>query len=556
MILGIERRKEVKEVVATEMQTASAEYALHQGTNCKAYHHFGCQRVLGDFIFRVLSPDASRVCLVGDFCGWDEGLSMSLISEDGVWECAVRSDRIGYGDKYKFKIFYGDRVEYRADVFAFASECPPNTASLVCDLDRYVWRDKGWLSHRRMMAEQLHDLPLNIYELDLATWHCHSDGSVMSYREVAGELATYVKQMGYTHIQLLPVWRRDLCSAFAPDSRMGGHEDFMFFVDSMHEAGVGVLLDWSFTEAEIQYYSQQMGQPYFEANALFWVDRYHVDGLCVGGERWNDIAANVARAVRSQYPDVILICREKKTDGFDLCFDGAWADELYECATTDAFLREPSYKTSADLRGRVLPVSYEGLINGKRTFLDKMSGDYWQKFAGARAFLGYMMTVGGKKLTFMGSEIGQFKEWDGESAVEWFLLEHDSHARLQRYVADLGQLYLRTPALWQEQNGNADGMCVSHDDTVQGIISYCRRDKDGNEVIVVINFTPVVYENYRLEVCCGGEYREIFNSDDISYGGSGVVNSETVSCDGDSSIVIKVPPLAVSILRCVVRTRF
>lgn len=567
--------------MVTGSPSASADYLFHQEMDCKVYEYLGCQRVSDGFSFRIWLPNASGVCVVGDFYGWDEGIPMRYIAQAGIWECTVAPDGIRQGDKYKFKITHGDSTVYKADMFAFASECPPNTASLVCDLDEYVWRDEGWIRHRREIGKKFYSLPLNIYELDLATWRSRDDGGVMTYSEAARELAPYVKQMGYTHIQLLPIWRSHgdevyECSMFAPTAQMGGHKDFMSFVDAMHEAGVGVLLDWSFSELEYNGIHNALGQPVeseatascLVSNALFWVDKYHLDGLCVGDigdlsqKQWKDFVELVADTVKCQHPDVLMISR-RELDGVDLCFDGEWVEKTFDRAVTDPFLREYSVDDSGrERKNLVLPVSYDELTGGKKTFLDKMSGDYWQKFAGTRTFFGYMMTFPGKKLTFMGSDIGQFREWDGKNAMEWFLLDHDSHARLQRYIADLGQLYLRTPALWQQENV-VEGISISSQcQTEQGVISYRRADDDGDEVIVVINFTPVAYENYKLGVPCGGEYREIFNSDDVCYGGSGVVNSEDIVSESASegsnknSIVIKVPPLATSILRCVRRTQF
>ena len=587
------------------LQSASAEYLLHGGTDCRGYEYLGCHRLPDGYVFRVWAPNATRVFAVGDFCDWQEGIPMYQVTDGGIWECSAVGDRIQNGGIYKFRIVNSDRTVYKADPFAFASQCPPDTASVVCDLGEYKWRDEGWFAYRSGKAGKSCGEPFNAYEIHLPTWRRRDDGSAMNYRDIARELAPYVKQMGYTHVQLLPIWEScdkdgrgyEASSYFAPSARLGSPNDFMAFVDSMHEAGIGVLLDWTPTgvgrsESALCDFD---GQPLYEktdgssdgefdldrrevrsfllSNACFWLDRYHIDGLCIGdvGAESAGFKRELAECLRREYSDVLLISRSA-TDGcelFDMCFDGDWAADAFERAETAPEFRSyhidkqrASFNTAPSGK-YVLPLSHDRLTCGNKTFLDKMSGDYWQKFASTRAFLGYMMTFPGKKLTFMGSEIGQFKEWDGESPVEWFLLDYDSHAELQRYVSDLGQLYLRTPALWQADSLR-DGFSWLEPDKnhkEQGIVSYCRSDSNGEEVIIVINFTPVAYENYRLGVPCGGEYREMFNSDDGRYGGSGVVNasalpSETRSSDcQENSIVMRVPPLAVSILKCVRRTQ-
>ena len=619
------------------IQSNVAEYFFHQGTNYKAYEYLGSHPSEGGgYVFRVWAPNADAVFLVGDFADWDAGIPMSRVTEGGVWECI--SENASVGNRYKYKIYGGGQCHLKADPYCFAAECPPNTASVICDIEGYKWRDKGWLAYRKGKAGKMYSEPMNIYEIHLGSWKRHEDGEYYTYAELASELAPYVKQMGYTHVELMPVaehpfdgsWGYQVCSYYAPTSRYGSPKDFMAFVDSMHEAGIGVIVDWvpaHFPKDEHGLYEFD-GKPLYEyqgsdriehagwgtrrfdvgrnevecflvSNADFWLKYYHVDALRVdavasmiyldydrrpdewvpnvyGDNRCLEAIAFFRKLnshIKGAYPDVLMIAEESTAWGnvttfdndglgFDMKWNMGWMNDTLSFAQVEPFYRKHEHeKTTFSLtysfgEKYILPISHDEVVHGKKSFLDRMTGDYWQKFASTRAFMGYMMTHPGKKLMFMGGEIGQFREWDYEGQIEWFLLNYESHAKLQRFSAELNHLYLKTPALWQI-DGSWDGFrWIDADNREQSIISYRRIDNDGKEVIVLINFTPVVYEDYRLGVPEAGIYRELLNSDDERYGGSGVINEGNIKSESkpwnglDNSIRLRVPPLGVTILRC------
>ena len=611
-------------------QDNAAESLFHQGKNYKAYEYFGAHLCSDVCVFRVWAPNADSVFVVGDFCNWDEGLPMERISHGGIWECTVR-DRVNIGDKYKYKILNSDKVLYKSDPYATLLEASPNAASVICSTEGYKWRDSGWLSYRSSKAGRAYGEPMNIYEVCLGAWKRHEGGEPYTYSEIAGELAPYVKQMGYTHVELLSIsenmngdpWGCHTASYYAPPSLYGAPTELMGFVDSMHEAGIGVILDWTpaIFSSEESGISRFDGQPLYEhcdtdseeygnwstgrfdlsknevqcfiaSNACYWFDKYHIDGLIIGSVAsmlCDDVGQNdnpseqmvflkkLNGYIRKMYPDVLMIAgeaagipnitsTEEQGLGFDMMWNRGWMSDIMAYAGIDPLFRKYDHeKTTFSLtyafnERYVLPIPRDELICGKRSFIDKMHGDYWQKFASVRAFLGYSMTHPGKKLTFMGTEIGQFKEACFSEQLEWFLLDYDMHAKLQRYVSELNQMYLRTPALWQ-LDGSWDGFqWIEPNNRNHSIISYRRMDNAKNEVIILINFTPVAYEDYRLGVPDAGLYREIFNSDGELFGGSGVVNRDDMKSESkpwnycENSIVMRVPPLAVTILRCVGKT--
>ncbi len=598
-------------------QVGAVEYQLRK-TDFLAYGYFGAHLTADGCVFRAWLPYADGVFVVGDFCGWENGIPMKKISNDGIWEC-MTDIRVSVGDKYKFRITVNDRVIYKADPYAFCTEAYPNTASVVCDTDSYKWRDGGWLDYRSTQQGRSYEGPMNVYELHIGSWKRRDDGSAYTYKELASELATYVKQMGYTHVQLMPVaehadgtsWGYRTCSYFAPSTRYGTPKDLMSFVDSMHEAGIGVILDLTlaYFSTESDGLSAIDGQHLYEreqdkdgwvtkrfditkrqvaafvaSNVVFWIDKYHVDGIKLTGTELmlryesSESAKNIGAAkqmlselgtyIKKEFPGVLMIADSPMGNGelgFDMEWNTAWTRDTLCYAETDPLFRKYDHEkltlSPAHAFGKrcVLPVSHTDLTHGRRSFIDKMHGDYWQKFASVRAFMGYMMTYPSKKLSFMGTEIGQFKEWSGEP-IEWFLLDYEPHAKLQRYVSELNHLYLSTPALWQIDSSWDGFEWIEPNDRDRSIISYRRRDRANNELIVLINFTPVVYEGHRLGVSSAGVYKEIFNSDSECFGGSGVVNTDALKSEAkpwsfcENSITMRVPPLAVTIFKCVEKT--
>lgn len=620
-----------------------AAYLFHQGTNYKAYEYFGCHLTEDGYVFRVFAPNARQIFVVGDFNGWGEGLPMSRITSGGVWEITVCADRISEGDRYKYKIRCDGREDsFKADPFAVRSECPPATASIVCGTDGYKWRDGGWLKYRKAKAPNYRREPMNVYELHLGSWKRKDDGGTLSYGEIADDLATYVKQMGYTHIELMPVaeypfggsWGYQVCSYFAPTARYGSPKEFMAFVDKMHEAGIGVILDWvpahfpkdehglfEFDGRPLYEYSDPMRREhrvwntrYFDvgrnevksfliSNAIYWLEKYHIDALRVdavssmlyldydrGAGEWQpniygtnenleavEFFRELNRFVKSEYPDVLTIAEESSAWqgvttfenrglGFDLKWNMGWSHDTLEYVRIDPIFRKYDHNklifslSYAYDENYILPITHDDVVHCKGSLVGKMFGNDEQKMAGVRAYLGYMMTHPGKKLTFMGCEIGQPGEWDHDGSVPWQILESEEHARLQYYVQQLNFTYLKTPALWQNDTERYGFEWICADDRDRSIISYLRRDLNGKEILVVINFTPVAYDNYLVGVDSEGEYKEIFNSDERRFGGSGFVNSskiygKPISAHGKAaSIEIKVAPFGVSLIELVTKT--
>ena len=608
-----------------------ASYLFHQGTNYKAYDYLGVHVTEQGVVFRVWAPNAEKVFVVGDFNQWLEKAPMKMITRGGVWEAVLPTDAVKLGDKYKCKIYNGGRSVMKSDPYGIEAELPPATATVISDIDGYVWRDEGWLTHRKKKAGKFVNEPINIYEIHLGSWKRHEDGSYYTYSEIASELAPYVKQMGYTHVELMPVmehpfdgsWGYQVCSYYAPTARYGSPKEFMGFIDSMHEAGIGVILDWvpaHFPKDEHGLYEFD-GVPLYEyqgwdriehdgwgtrrfdvgrnevecfliSNAMFWIEKYHVDGLRVdavasmmyldydrlpgqwvpnvnGDNKCLEAIAFFQKLngwLEGKHPDVMMIAEEstawanvtKFADGglgFDAKWNMGWMNDTLSYISEDPLFRKYHHDkmtfalTYSFNEKYILSVSHDEVVHGKRSLIDKMWGDYWQKFAGVRAYLGFMMTHPGKKLLFMGSEFGQFIEWKYDSQLDWFLLDYESHSKLQHYVAELNQFYLSTPALWQKDDSWDGFRWIDPDNRDQSIFSYRRIDAKGREYIVLINFTPVVREDFLLGVPSSGIYQEVLNSDDLRFGGSGVINSEDMKTTGvawnyqPDSVKLRVPPL-------------
>ncbi len=615
-------------------------YYFHTGTATRAYEFLGVHKEDASFVFRTWAPNADSAYVVGDFNDWSESHPMERITDAGLWEVYIPEDTVGEGNLYKFKFKNGEKEAYKADPYGYAMSEPPYSASVITDISGYKWHDKGWMAQRReSFSENFYSQPINIYELHLGSWKRHEDGSYYSYTETAKELANYVKQMGYTHIELMPVmehpfdgsWGYQVCGYYAPTARYGSAEDLMKFMDIMHGAGIGVILDWvpaHFPKDEFGLYEFD-GQPLYEyqgydrienkgwgtrrfdvgreevqsfliSNAMYWAEVYHADGLRVdavtsmiyldydrndgewlpniyGDNRCLEAIAFFKKlngTLKETFPDLLMIaeessswpgvtCMEGDGLGFDLKWNMGWMNDTLFYAEKDPIYRQYHHdKVTFPMmyafnERYVLPISHDEVVHGKKSFLDKMPGDYWRKFAGARVFEAYRMTSPGKKLTFMGCEIGQFREWAYEDQIEWFLLDYEAHAKHQLYCADLNRLYLSTPALWQVDDSWKGFQWIDADNKSGSILSYRRIAENKGEIVVLLNFTPVAYEDYFLRVSQDGIYEEIFNSDDAKYGGSGVTNkgvkfeSAPHKLFGNYSegIRLRLPPLGVSILK-------
>ena len=520
----------------------------------------------------------------------------------------------------------------KADPYAFYAECRPKSASIVYDLSGYAWGDRKWYEEKQKTP--VYSRPVNIYEVHLGSWKLKEDGSFYTYRELAGELVDYVADMGYTHIQLLPVmehpydgsWGYQITGYYAVTSRYGTPHDFMYFVDCCHRRGIGVILDWvpahfckdghglgNFDGAwlyeieELQGWGTKrfdFGRPevisFLISNAIFWFDVFHVDGLRVdavasmlyldygkregqwipnkyGGNGNLEAIALLKRmneVVFSYFPDAMMIA-EESTEwplvtgptysgglGFNYKWNMGWMNDVLRYMGKDPIYRRWHHDLLtfsflyAFSENFILPMSHDEVVHGKRSLIDKMPGDYWQKFANLRTFLGYMMTHPGKKLLFMGGEIAQFIEWRYYEGLEWHLLNFDMHARFKEYVKSLNHLYLQEKALWEIDHSWEGFYWVDCHNTDQSIIVFGRKGrKEEDEALILCNFTPYYYERFRIGAPKEGVYQEIFNSDMEIYGGSGKKNAwalttEKIPCHNQPcSLEIVVPPLAFVLLK-------
>jgi len=609
-------------------------YLFHQGTNYRAYEFLGCQfdaktRIA---VFRIWAPKAKAVHLIGDFNGWNnEAAPMTRISDGGVWEITLQN--IEQYQRYKYSINLGDKKTLKADPYAFYSETNGLTASMVYDLTGYKWGDKKWRGD--MGKTDALSIPMNIYEIHIGSWRRKDDGSAFSYIELAEQLIPYVKEMNYTHIELMPVmehpfggsWGYQICGYFAPTSRYGTPHDFMRFIDLCHQAGIGVILDWvpsHFPKDEhglIEFdggplyechgidrienwewgtrcfdYGRTEVQSFLVSNAVYWLDLYHIDGLRVdavssmlyldygrragewtpntqgGNENLDAIAflQKLNETVFGIVPSALMIAEEstawplvskpveKGGLGFNFKWNMGWMNDMLEYVQADPFFRKGIHSKItfsffyAFSENFILPLSHDEVVHGKKSLLNKMPGEYEAKFAGLRVFLGYMMTHPGKKLTFMGAEFGQFREWDTETGLDWLLLDYPAHDNLKLYVKELNLFYKNTPALW-EIDYSWDGFkWISDSDSEQNIIAFIRTGKKGGHIIILINFSPVTRENYRIGVPEKCSYTEIFNSDLSRYGGSGSINAKTIRAEKtplhgfEQSIAVTAPPLGIA----------
>ncbi|MBE6568661.1 MAG: 1,4-alpha-glucan branching protein GlgB [Ruminococcaceae bacterium] len=621
-------------------------YLYHQGTNFETYSYLGVHETAGEdgtfvYSFRVWAPNAVRVQVVGEFPnredGWHNGIDMVRTTEGGVWETVFSSTKSLAGTLYKFAVTGRDGTTWlKADPYAFHNETLEHTASIITSPSAYRWHDAEWLKKRRSTVcpaqrgfkpkvSHFYSAPMNIYEVHLGSWKtrdgaCNKDGEhYLNYRTLADELSAYLKDMGYTHIELLPVmehpfdgsWGYQVTGYYSPTSRYGTPDDFRYFVDKMHDNDIGVILDWvpaHFPKDRHGLYEFD-GQPLYEyqgrdrmehevwgtrffdlgrpevqsflvSNALFWLKEYHVDGLRVDavasmlyldfdrrpGEWVPNVHGNnqnleaiaffkkLNQAVRDNFPDALMIAEESSdwpmitkpvSDGglgFSFKWNMGWANDMFSYVETDPIYRRHIHNKLtfpmmyAFNEQYILPVSHDEVVHGKKSLIDKMFGEYDDKFGGMRTFMVYMMTLPGKKLTFMGSEYAQFREWDYENQLEWFMTDYPRHREMQKFFRELNHLYKNKPALW-EIDDSWDGFTwIEPNDADRNIISYRRRDKKGKEIFVVLNFSPVVHENYRLTVPKMGRYEEILNTDRYEFGGRNHINPEpmrTVAVQGE-----------------------
>ena len=582
--------------------------------------------------FAVWAPGATAVEVCGGFDGWERGVPMEK-ADTGVWSAFIPG--LAEGDLYKYRVHGADgSTVMRSDPYAFATELRPGTASKLAKLD-FTFDDHAWMERR----DKCRNRPLNIYELHAGSWK-HKPGSTQpdgsddwyNYEELAKELIPWLLDHHFTHVELLPLaehpfdgsWGYQTTGYFSVTSRYGTPKDFMAFVDKLHQAGIGVILDWVPAHFPKDAYGLYMfdGAPCYEdpnprrgehkewgtmvfnygmnevasfliSSAMFWIEKYHVDGLrvdavasmlyldynrrdgeweqnCKGGKENLEAIAFLQKlntAVLSRYPHKMMIAEESTAWplvtkpaadgglGFNFKWNMGWMNDMLSYMKTDPLFRAGNHgKVTfsffyAFSENFVLPISHDEVVHGKCSLINKMPGDYEEKFANLRTFYGYMMAHPGKKLLFMGQEFGQFIEWDEKKQLDWMLLGYDKHRQLQSYVKDLNHLYRDTPALWQVDYSWEGFQWIVPDDNQQSVIAFLRRDATGKMLMIVCNFNPVLRQNYEMGVPNPGSYKEILNSDDPKYGGSGVTNGTVRSKEGEmhgfeQHVSLTLPPLS------------
>ncbi|MGC8883920.1 MAG: 1,4-alpha-glucan branching protein GlgB [Bryobacteraceae bacterium] len=614
---------------------------LHaEGTHYEAWRTMGAHLMEIDGVhgcrFAVWAPNAEAVCVAGSFNQWDAYRHPMRRREGGIWEIFLPGVR--QGDIYKYfvrsKIF--GVSEMKCDPYAFAGETPPRTASMVWKLDSYEWGDQEWME-RRARTNWL-EQPVSCYEVHLESWMKTPEGEPLSYRELAAHLVPYVRRLGYTHIELMPVmehpyagsWGYQVTGYYAPTARFGSPDDFKFFVDSCHRAGIGVIADWvpgHFPKdahglarfdgtACYEYEDPRLGEHrewgtlvfnyarnevknFLISNALFWLKEYHIDGLrvdAVASMLYRDYGRKEGEWVPNIYggnenleaiaflrkfneeahkvPGAVTIAEESTSFagvshpvyagglGFTFKWNMGWMHDMFAYFRTDPLFRKFRHNQItfsliyAFTENFLLPVSHDEVVHGKASLIAKMPGDEWQRFANVRAFLGYMYGHPGKKLLFMGCELGQYEEWNWQAQLRWDLLQYDFHRSLQEYVRELNHFYVSEPTLYEVDFHWNGFEWIDFQDVDSSVISFIRRARNGRDFTVwVCNFTPVVRQNYRIGVPEPGLYREVFNSDRKHFGGSGVVNdgelwTDRVEMHGRrQSLSLTLPPLAVAVYR-------
>ena len=614
-------------------------YLFHQGTNAHAWELLGAHRQLnGKTNFCTWAPHAAAISVVGDFNGWDAAANpMTRLNEQGLWGATVELTH-DY-DCYKYQITTANgRTLYKADPFAFHTQTPPENASKIYRLAGYRWHDAEWMTERA--AQDARSLPVNIYELHIGSWRRNADGNYYSYLQLAEELPTYLTEMGYTHVELLPPteypydgsWGYQVTGYYAPSSRYGTPHDFMALVDALHEAGIGVIMDWvpaHFPKDEFGLYEYDGAccyeysdpakwehkdwgtrvfdfgrtevQSFLTSSANFWAHTYHIDGIRVdavasmlyldygrqegewrpniNGGRENLEAVAFLRklnsTVLSEHPGFLMIAEESTAWplvtrppeigglGFNFKWNMGWMNDTLFYTSLDPYFRSYNHDKLtfsmmyAFSENFVLPISHDEVVHGKGSLLNKMPGDYNQKFAGLRTFMGYMMTHPGKKLLFMGCEFGQFIEWDYHKQLDWMLLDYESHRKTKDYIRALNHYYLAHPALWQVED-NWDGFrWLNADDNPRSVITYYRADENGTISLVLCNFAASRWEDYRMGVPEAGTYRVALCSEEEQYGGAGF-DRETLYRSEEQplgqwahSITLDVPPLSCMILESI-----
>lgn len=619
-------------------------YLMGEGSHERTYEKMGAHLVELDGAkgvhFAVWAPNARGVYLKGDFNEWNDENYPLNSSDSGIWHLFVPG--LKENSVYKYRVVsQSDESFEKADPYGFAMEQRPRTASVVADLDRYQWSDEDWIKHRA--EQQTLNKPISIYEVHLSSWRKVPDekwGSrYLTYRELADDLIPYVVEMGYTHLELLPIaehpfdasWGYQVMGFYAPTSRFGTPDDLMYFIDKCHQNQLAVILDWvpahfpkdgaglNFFDGTHLYahtdprqgehqdwgtmifnYGRNEVRAFLISNALFWIDKYHFDGLRVdavasmlyldysreegqwlpnqfgGRENLEAISflQKMNEVVHGVFPGVLTMAEESTSWpmvskptytgglGFSLKWNMGWMHDTLGYMSKDPIHRKYHQNDMtfgllyAFSENFILPLSHDEVVHGKGTLLSRMPGDEWQKFANLRAYYGFMWAHPGKKLLFMGGEFGQWQEWNFDTSLEWAALEAPNHQGVQRVIQDLNRLYQNEPALYENDFEASGFEWIDASDTDNNVLSFIRKAKSSDEFVVIVsNFTPVPWHGYRIGVPRQGFYRELFNSDSDCYWGSNVGNDGGQATDSipkhghPQSLALILPPLATIMLK-------
>ncbi len=589
--LLIEHEKHAIETYETySFQPLLSDVDLHlfgEGQLNEAYNSFGARMMEHQGIkgarFCVWAPNAERVSVIGDFNQWDGRVNqMRIRGSSGVWELFIPN--LGEGELYKFEIRnrHTSAIMVKIDPYAQAYETRPGNAAKVISASRHKWQDASWLE-QRASHDWMH-APFNCYEIHPGSWKRNAQGEFLTYRELADQLVPYLSEMGYTHIELLPItehplnesWGYQTTGYFAATNRFGTPNDLRYFIDACHQANIGVILDWvpghfpkddwalarfdgtALYEHEdprlgehqdwgtyIFNYGRNEVRNFLISSAYYWLKEFHIDGLRV------DAVASMLSVSRPIYLGGL---------GFSMKWNMGWMNDTLSYMQNDPVHRRYHHdkltfgQLYAYSENFVLPFSHDEVVHGKKSLLDKMPGDAWQKFANLRLLLTLQMTHPGKKLNFMGNEFAQGREWNVNQSLDWHLLENEWHRGVHRATLDLNNLYKASPALYDLDFDHSGFQWIDCHDSEQSIVSYIRQARDGKFLVVVLNFTPVLRTGYRVGVPQSGFYREIFNSDAACYGGSNQGNGQGLHSDNvawmnqPDSLLLTIPPLAGVIL--------
>ena len=615
--------------------------AFSEGRSTHAWKCFGSHPATAEdgtqgYLFRVWAPNAPRITIIGDFNGWDLNATPMTEMEGGIWEAFIPG--VQRYDSYQYAIHKQDGGFIgKCDPYGFHAATRPDISTKLYDLDGYEWGDSAWMEYR---AKQFpYTAPMNIYECHLGSWRRTGEDQFLSYRAIADYLVPYVKEMGFTHVELLPVtehplddsWGYQCTGYFAATSRFGTPDDLKYLIDKLHQAGIGVILDWVpahfprdafglfyFDGTPTYEYSDprkgehaDWGTNCFDlgrnevrsflfSSANFWLEEYHMDGLRIDavssmlyldygrqdgqwmpniyGGKENleavEFFQKLNTAIFAAHPDVLMIAEEstawpKVTHpvdqgglGFNFKWNMGWMNDICHYIKLDPYFRQFNHRDItfslmyAFSENYILPLSHDEVVHMKGSFFGKMPGDDPMKFAGVRAFYSYMMTHPGKKLTFMGAELGQWNEWHFEHSLDWHLLENEANRQVHDFFKAVNAFYLEQPALWEQDNSWQGFQWLEADDNEANTVAFLRWDKAGKPLIIVCNFSPIHRDGYRVGAPFGGTWAPVFNSDAVEFGGQGLgdtapLKTEKVACHGqEQSLTIDLPPMSCVAYRC------